>query len=98
MPGLAKLIPKLVTALFRRTADFSSSEKALTAALPNWTTAAVPKAMPKLPARFLTLLLSFWLALSTCLKPLRSALEFNFIFTLAFSAIRQPYLRCQNWL
>ena len=68
MPGLAKLIPRLVTALVKRTADFSSSEKALTAALPNWTTAAVPKAMPKLPAKFLTLLVSFWVAVSACLK------------------------------
>ena len=45
---------------------------------------------------FLAVLANFWLAVSACLKPLRSALEFRFIFTLALSAIRQPYLRCQR--
>ena len=73
---LAKPIPKLSTALDKRRAAASSSAKAFTACLPKLITAFVPKAIPRPPAKDLTLFISFAVAVSACLNaflPVNSA-------------------------
>ena len=57
MAGFAKPMPRLSTARAKRLAAASSAAKALTACLLKLTTALAPKAIPKAPANFLTLLL-----------------------------------------